>query len=60
MDAERCQGHTLCAMIAPEVFELREIDGHATVPADDIAPGQQDDVREAVRSCPERALRLTD
>ena len=27
VDSERCQGHTLCAMIAPDSFELNDIDG---------------------------------
>ena len=27
VDSERCQGHTLCAMIAPDSFELSDIDG---------------------------------
>ena len=27
VDSERCQGHTLCSMIAPDSFELNDIDG---------------------------------
>ena len=30
VDPERCQGHTLCAMRAPELFTLDDIDGHST------------------------------
>jgi len=26
VDPERCQGHTLCAMIAPEIFTLDDVD----------------------------------
>jgi ferredoxin len=29
IDADLCQGHTLCALSAPEVFGLGEEDGHA-------------------------------
>ncbi|MFI2557081.1 ferredoxin [Nocardia farcinica] len=58
VDAQRCQGHTLCAMIAPESFELSEIDGHSSPVSEDVAPEQQDQVREAAHSCPERAIAI--
>ncbi|WNM31879.1 ferredoxin [Streptomyces sp. Li-HN-5-11] len=56
VDPERCQGHTLCAMRAPEVFELSEIDGHSSPVTEEVPEDQQDRVVEAVRSCPERAI----
>ncbi len=56
VDPERCQGHTLCAMRAPEVFELSEIDGHSSPVSEDVPTDQEDAVVEAVRSCPERAI----
>ncbi|MET9830820.1 ferredoxin [Streptomyces sp. NPDC006385] len=56
VDPERCQGHTLCAMRAPEVFELSEIDGHSSPITEEVPQAQQDAVVEAVRSCPERAI----
>jgi ferredoxin len=57
VDPERCQGHTLCAMIAPDVFQLDDVDGHSTAIIDgDIPDELQDKVREAVRSCPEQAI----
>ena len=31
-----CQGHTLCAMTAPDLFALREEDGHAQVVSEDV------------------------
>jgi ferredoxin len=60
VDQERCQGHTLCSMIAPIVFELSEIDGHASPVDENVALDQEDQVREAVHSCPERAISLTE
>ncbi|WP_372347934.1 ferredoxin [Streptomyces sp. KL116D] len=30
VDTSRCQGHALCAMTAPELFDLNDDDGHAT------------------------------
>ncbi|MFI1354622.1 ferredoxin [Streptomyces sp. NPDC020898] len=56
VDPERCQGHTLCAMQAPKVFELSEIDGHSSAINEEVPDDQQDQVVEAVRSCPERAI----
>lgn len=56
VDGVRCQGHTLCAMIAPESFALDDVDGHAHA-VDDVVPGdRQDQVAEAARSCPEQAI----
>jgi ferredoxin len=56
VDAERCQGHTLCAMRAPKMFELSEIDGHSQPVSEDVPADQEQAVTEAVRSCPERAI----
>nr|WP_269665003.1 ferredoxin [Streptacidiphilus jeojiense] len=58
VDPDRCQGHTLCAMRAPEVFELSEIDGHASVADEEVPADQEDQVNEAVMSCPERAIAI--
>jgi ferredoxin len=60
VDADRCQGHTLCAMTAPDAFELDDVDGHASVVFDVIPPDQEDLVREAAHSCPEQAITIED
>ena len=58
VDSGRCQGHTLCSMIAPDSFELSDIDGTAS-PVDEVVPPDQEDVvREAVQSCPEQAISI--
>jgi ferredoxin len=59
VDQERCQGHTLCAMIAPRSFELDDIDGHSTPVHEDVPGDQQAQVTEAVHSCPERAISIS-
>ena len=56
VDPERCQGHTLCAMIAPKMFELDDIDGHSSPVSEEVPAGQEANVAEAVRSCPEQAI----
>lgn len=56
VDGQRCQGHTLCAMIAPDSFELDDVDGTASPVTEVVAADQEDAVREAVQSCPEQAI----
>ncbi|HUO36436.1 MAG TPA: ferredoxin [Mycobacterium sp.] len=56
VDAQRCQGHTLCSMIAPDSFQLDDIDGHSSAVHDVVPPDQEDLVREAAHSCPEQAI----
>ena len=56
VDPERCQGHTLCAMIAPDSFVLSDIDGTSSAVNEVVPPDQQDAVREAAHSCPEQAI----
>lgn len=56
VDESRCQGHTLCAMLAPDVFELSDVDGHATATTEDVPGHLRADVIEASGSCPEQAI----
>lgn len=43
-------------MIAPDSFELSDIDGSSS-PTNDVVPSAQEElVREAAQSCPERAI----
>ncbi|WP_096290055.1 ferredoxin [Mycobacterium ahvazicum] len=60
VDSQRCQGHTLCAMIAPDSFVLSDIDGSSSAVNDVVPPDQEDLVREAAHSCPEQAIMITD
>jgi ferredoxin len=56
VDTSRCQGHTLCAMIAPESFVLNDVDGHASVVRQDVPAEYQRQVGEAAQSYPEQAI----
>ncbi|CAM3236537.1 ferredoxin [Mycobacterium colombiense] len=58
VDGSRCQGHTLCAMIAPDSFQLDDVDGHAHAATDIVAGEYRDVVQEAARSCPEQAIEI--
>jgi ferredoxin len=58
VDGQRCQGHTLCSMIAPDSFELDDVDGHSS-PVSELVPADQEDlVAEAAHSCPEQAIAI--
>ena len=59
VDPEKCQGHTLCAMRAPGLFELSEIDGHSSALAGEVPAALEPDALEAARSCPEQAISLS-
>jgi ferredoxin len=59
VDVGICQGHTLCAMSAPELFALSDEDGHSQAVSEDVPSGKQDLATEAARSCPEQAIRLS-
>jgi ferredoxin len=56
VDREKCQGHTLCAMTAPDSFVLDDVDGHASAVNEIVPDDQQEAVREAALSCPEQAI----
>ncbi|BBX09032.1 ferredoxin [Mycolicibacterium aichiense] len=56
VDQDRCQGHTLCAMIAPDMFELSDIDGSSSPVTEEVPADQIELVREAAQSCPEQAI----
>jgi ferredoxin len=58
VDEERCQGHGLCRLSAPDIFFAREEDGHAYVKSEDVAAGQEDDAQLAADSCPELAIEV--
>jgi ferredoxin len=59
VDPDRCQGHTLCWLAAPEAFVLDDVDGHASATRDDVAPEYEAEVFEAALSCPEQAIEVT-
>ena len=58
VDYDRCQGHTLCHWVAPDVIRLADDDGRAIVDDPEVPPEHHDAVRQAVANCPESALVL--
>lgn len=58
VDSSICQGHTLCAMAAPQLFRLNDEDGHASAISEDVPSEHEGAALEAARSCPEQAITI--
>ena len=58
IDAGRCQGHAICYLLVPELFEVDE-DGRGSVIRDTMmSDGDQEQAAIAIDRCPERAISL--
>ncbi len=58
VDANKCQGHTLCNRVAPELFRLRDEDGHAEAVTPEVPKELEEKARKAMRGCPEQAIAI--
>jgi ferredoxin len=59
-DRAACVGHAQCSAVCPSVFGNDEL-GYVVLRDDGrVPPGDEDDARLAVESCPERALAVVD
>ncbi|MFI6316464.1 ferredoxin [Nonomuraea sp. NPDC050556] len=56
LDQDACAGSGQCVLIAPDVFDQRDEDGIAVLLQGEPGPELQDDVLEAARICPARAI----
>jgi ferredoxin len=59
LDADRCQGHGRCYVLAPDLFDADDY-GHCVLLVDEVPVGREDDARTGVDNCPEQALALED
>jgi ferredoxin len=57
-DRSKCQGYANCMVQAPDHFDLDD-DGKVEILDDTPGDADLDDIREAVDSCPVRALALS-
>lgn len=56
VDPEKCQGHSRCIGIAPDLFEADDY-GLSTAVGDGTVPvGREDAARLAIANCPEYAI----
>jgi ferredoxin len=60
VDPEKCQGHSRCKSLAPELFDLDEF-GNAREIGDGAVPaGLEDKAWLAKSNCPELAIDITE
>mgnify|MGYP005995733351 FL=1 len=60
-DLDKCQGHGLCRMSAPDVFDVTVDEGQVIVKFDGEIPEELEDAAAlGVESCPEIALAVVD
>ncbi|MFV2176638.1 ferredoxin [Actinomadura sp. LOL_016] len=57
-DRDLCAGHAQCAMTAPDVFPLDDAGYCDLKPVTDVPAGLEEQAREGVRRCPERAITI--
>jgi ferredoxin len=60
VDSAVCQGHTLCALAAPDIFGLDDEDGHAFALVDTVPAGLHEAAKRAALGCPEGAITLVE
>jgi ferredoxin len=60
LDTALCQGHGMCVLEAPDVFALAKHATTVTIHAEAIDEAGLEDVKQAVKYCPNAALSLED
>jgi ferredoxin len=59
VDRTVCQGHALCAGVAPDLFTLDE-EGYSNVDETEVPIELQDLARRGMQTCPERAITVVE
>jgi ferredoxin len=57
VDYDKCQGTGMCESLSPDIFRV-QANGDLDLTTDTVPEGQEEEVRQAVDSCPNLALRL--
>jgi ferredoxin len=60
LDNDRCQGHQMCAIAAPELFGSDEIGNAVLLVEGDVPSELEAKARRAAANCPERAITVQD
>ncbi len=58
LDLEACQGYVCCVVAAPEVFDVDDDSGLATLKQEQPDEGLRNKVERAVRDCPTDAIAI--
>jgi ferredoxin len=59
VNPDRCQGHSMCVLKCPKIFQLDDDDGHASALVEKVPAELESAVRLAADSCPEQAIELS-
>ncbi len=59
VDQSRCQGHSRCLGIAPEMFEVDDYGMSSVLSGGAVPAGLEDKARLAAANCPEHAITLS-
>lgn len=60
VDAEKCQGHNRCIVLAADLFDVDDL-GYAHEKNDGVVPPElEEKARRAVDNCPEVAITIED
>jgi ferredoxin len=59
VDRDRCQGHGLCSIAAPEIYELDD-DGYCVTGRVELPADQLTQARGGAMNCPEMAITVTE
>jgi ferredoxin len=60
VDRALCQGHAMCNMTAPDVYQLDDLGYNAFDGDVEIADDLADAARRGALACPERAITIVD
>jgi ferredoxin len=55
VDPERCKGHGVCCVNAPDIFQIGD-DDYAYVENEVVPAERQEDALMGARNCPEQAI----
>lgn len=58
IDSQKCQGHQMCSIAAPEVFGSDDYGNAVLLIEGDVPAAVEAKVRRAEGNCPERAIRI--
>ena len=60
VDQDKCQGHSRCYSIAPELFDVDDLGQAHERDGGVVAPGTEETARLAAANCPEYAITIED
>ena len=56
---EKCQGHAVCILRGPDVYEVND-DGYNVMDPFEVPAGFEEQARKGASACPEQAIQIID